>query len=80
MNEFNSIVEAFAAEGRESIELFALMTQERMLILDNFVTDHPYKNCVIQTQAYKKAKSDYKFAMRLLEAREFYELLPPHLR
>lgn len=79
MNDFNSIVEAFAAEDRYSIEFFALMTQERMLILDNFVTDDCYK-IVTQTQVYKKAKSDYEFAMRLLEAREFYELLPPHLR
>lgn len=80
MNEFNSIVEAFALEGRESIEFFALMTQARMLSLDNFAADHPYKKIVIQTQVYKKVESDYKFAMRLLEAREFHELLPPHLR
>ena len=80
MNDFNSIVHAFAAEGRESIEIFALLTQERMLLLDNFAADHPYKSCVIQTQVYQNAKSDYEFSMRVLEAREFHELLPPHLR
>jgi hypothetical protein len=78
--DFSSFVEAFPEERRDSVEIFALMTQHRMLILDNFIADYGYDEFSTQTEIYQKAKSDYKLAMRFLEARECYELLPPHLR
>jgi hypothetical protein len=80
MNEFNSLIEEFAKKDRESIEVFALMTHERIIVLDNIIANCGYGELANQTQNYRKARNDYYVAMRFLEARELYELLPPHLR
>jgi hypothetical protein len=56
------------------------MTHERVILLDNIIANCGYGELAKQTHGYRKAQNDYYVAMRFLEARELYELLPPHLR